>query len=130
MTKKEHIKYWLQISKHDLKTANVMFENKRYDWCLFLGHLILEKILKAFWVRDNKGDIPPKIHKLDKIASETKLQLNNKELDFLKELNEFNLETRYPDYKLKFYKICTKKYTENYFKKIKEFYKCLLKKIK
>lgn len=42
---------------------------------------------------------------------------------FLDEVNDFNLETRYPDYKHEFYARCTKKYAEEYFEKMKEQYK-------
>ncbi len=38
------------------------------------------------------------------------------------EVNDFNLEVRYPDYKHDFYRRCTKEYVEPYFIKIKEYY--------
>lgn len=49
MKQEEHIKYWLKSAEHDLESAETLFENRRYDWCLFLGHLVLEKVLKAFF---------------------------------------------------------------------------------
>ncbi|MBU1262965.1 HEPN domain-containing protein [bacterium] len=33
-----------------MDVAETLFQNKKYDWCLFIGHLVLEKILKAFYV--------------------------------------------------------------------------------
>ncbi len=45
MDKKEHINYWLKSAKHDLATAKDLFKNERYDWCLFLAHLVIEKTL-------------------------------------------------------------------------------------
>jgi len=56
---KEHIDYWLKSAAHDLEAAESLFENKRYDWCLFLGHLVIEKVLKAFFVRDNPINYHP-----------------------------------------------------------------------
>ena len=50
METKQHIEYWLKSAAHDLKAAETLFEHQRYDWCLFLGHLVIEKILKAFYV--------------------------------------------------------------------------------
>ncbi|MBU1600083.1 HEPN domain-containing protein [bacterium] len=47
---KEYIKYWLSSATHDMDVAETLFQNKKYDWCLFIGHLVLEKILKAFYV--------------------------------------------------------------------------------
>ena len=45
-------------------------------------------------------------------------------------VNTFNISTRYPDEKLKFYKMCTHEFTAENFRKIKEIYEFLLKKIK
>ena len=52
MDKKQRIRYWLDSASHDLDVAEILFQNKRYDWCLFIGHLVIEKVLKAFYVRD------------------------------------------------------------------------------
>jgi len=54
---KEHIEYWLKSASHDMEVAKTLFLNQKYDWCLFIGHLVIEKTLKAFYVRD-KQKIP------------------------------------------------------------------------
>lgn len=89
---------------------------------------MVEKTLKAFYVRDVQ-EFPPKTHKLENIAEKTQLKLSAEEIDFLKEINEFNLETRYPDKRFSFYQKCDYQFTKEYFEKIKEFYQCLLQKI-
>ncbi len=129
MMHEDEIKYWLKTAAHDLDVADALFTVRKYDWCLFIAHLVLEKCLKAFYVRDN-GKMPPPIHKLDILASHTKLKLSEEQVHFLKEVNEFNIEARYPDKKLSFYKLCTQDFTKEYFLKIKEFYQWLLKEIK
>ena len=63
----EDINYWLNAAAHDLDVAETLFEKSKYDWCLFIAHLVLEKTLKAFYVRDNRK-MPPPIHKLDILA--------------------------------------------------------------
>lgn len=123
------INYWLSTAAHDLDVAEFLFKNGRYDWCLFIAHLVLEKTPKAFYARDNQK-MPPPIHKLDILASKTKLNLSDEQLELLKKVNEFNIEARYPDKKFSFYKLCTKEFTEKYFTKIKELYKWLLEEIK
>ena len=120
--------YWLKSAEHDLDVAEALYEKGKYDWCLFIGHLVIEKVLKAFYVKDNQ-ELPPKIHKLDVIAAKTKLALTLKEVDFLREINQFYIEARYPDERLTFYKLCTKEFTEKYFRAIKDLYQCLLKKL-
>jgi len=122
MTKEEHITYWRKSAQHDLESAGSMFESRRYDWCLFVGHLALEKILKAAFVDKNDSDIPPKIHNLVRLAELSKIKLDDEQKFFLDKINDFNIQTRYPDYKLEFYQRCTKEFTNKYFNKIKEFY--------
>jgi HEPN domain-containing protein len=56
MTKQEHIDYWLKSAEHDLKTAQSLFKSGKYDWCLFIGHLVLEKTLKALFVNANENN--------------------------------------------------------------------------
>ncbi|NOZ63904.1 MAG: HEPN domain-containing protein [Caldiserica bacterium] len=129
MEYKEEVSYWLKAAAHDLEVAEILFERRKYDWCLFIAHLVLEKTLKALYVRDN-AKMPPPIHKLDILARETKLSFSLEDLEFLKKVNEFNIQARYPDKKFSFYKICTKEFAEKFFNRIKEFYKWLLKEIK
>lgn len=100
----EDINYWLNAAAHDLDVAETLFEKSKYDWCLFIAHLVLEKTLKAFYVRDNRK-MPPPIHKLDILALKTNLNLSTEKLEFLKKVNEFNIEARYPDKKFSFYKL-------------------------
>ncbi len=129
MKLQEHIDYWLKSAAHDLESAETLFEHGRYDWCLFLGHLVIEKMLKAFFVRDTQNQTPPFTHNLSMIAAHTSLNLTLQQENLLLELNQFNLRTRYPDYKLEFYQKCTRQFAEPYFAKIKELYQWLLQQI-
>jgi len=122
MTQEEHIKYWLDSADHDFETANTLFSSGKYDWCLFICHLVLEKLIKAFYVKNNDNKIPPKTHNLVRLVQLAQMELEENHLLFLDEVNDFNIEVRYPEYKNEFYKTCTKDFTENYFNKVKEFY--------
>lgn len=117
---KEHIKYWNESADNDLSAAKSLFGSGKYDWCLFIGHLVLEKRLKSLFVMNNDNKIPPKTHNLIKLAKLSKIPLTDDQRIFLDEVNDFNLEVRYPEYRNEFYKICTKKFTEKYFLKIQE----------
>jgi HEPN domain-containing protein len=130
MTKDEHIDYWLKSEDRDLSAAESLFQAKKYDWCLFIGHLVLEKTLKAIFVDNNENKVPPKTHNLVKLAQVSSLVLTDEQKVFLGEVDDFNLETRYPDYKLEFYNSCTKEFTDKYLTKIKEYYKWLKSQIK
>lgn len=123
MTKKEYIEHWKSISINDWKVAEDLFQTKHYLYALFFAHLVLEKLCKAHWIKDNTSNFPPKIHNLNKLISQSKLKLSDKELTFCADINKFVLEGRYPDYISNIYKIATKSYTQTYLKqceKLKE----------
>lgn len=126
---KQQITYWLESAAHDLEVAETLFKNQKYDWCLFIGHLVLEKVLKACYVRDRQ-EAPPWIHNLVRLAENTKLSFTEEQMAFLADVNDFNIEIRYPDYKFNFYKTCNKEFTEEQFSKIKGMYKWLLSQMK
>jgi len=130
MTIEEHIKYWLDSAAHDLDTAEHLFMSGKYDWCLFIGHLVLEKTLKALFVLKNNNKVPPKIHNLVKLARLSRINTDQEQEVFLGDVNDFHLEARYPDYKQKFFKKCTHSFTEKYFGGIKEYHKWLKSLIK
>ncbi len=118
MEVKEHIQYWLDSAEHDWDVAKNLYDSGKYDWCLFIGHLVLEKTLKALFVQDNNNQLPPKTHNLVKLVKRTGIMLSEEQIVFLDEVNDFNIETRYPQYKNELYKRCTKEFAENYYLKI------------
>jgi len=121
MEKLHIIEYWLSSAARDLDTAEILFQNSRYDWCLFIGHLVIEKTLKALYIRD-AGDAPPRIHNLLRLAELTTLRLSDEQKQIFMDITRFNIETRYPDYKHSFQKLCTKAFVEEYFAKIKDMH--------
>ena len=129
MTKKEHIEYWLNSAKEDMETMNYLYTGKRYVHALFFGHLYMEKICKALWVKNNRDNHPPKIHNLLRLLSGIEIGLEQNDLLFLDELEVYQLEGRYPDYANALIKQTTKKITEDYFKKIKSISKWLQQKL-
>jgi HEPN domain-containing protein len=73
MEKEDFVKYWVKSSEHDLNVAESLFSSEHFDYCLFIAHLSLEKLLKAFWVIANPENIPPKTHNLIYLAKQTNL---------------------------------------------------------
>ncbi|MDY6824775.1 MAG: HEPN domain-containing protein [Thermodesulfobacteriota bacterium] len=125
---KKHVTYWLESAEHDLDVAESLYANGKYDWCLFLGHLVLEKILKAYYVKYNE-ELPPRTHDLVRLSDMVGLVLEDEILEFFDIVNTFNVSTRYPDEKFKFYRLCTLEFAQENFTRIKEMRKWLLKKI-
>lgn len=124
----ELVKYWIDSAKEDFNVMGSLFKNKHYPYALYFGHLVLEKILKGYYVKTT-GKQSPYTHNLSYIAQESKLKLDKKQIVLLEDVTVFNIEARYPKRKFEFYKLCTKEYTEGYLSKIKEFYKWILKKV-
>ncbi len=74
--KEKLINYWIDSSDEDYETMIDMYNSKRYSWSLFIGHLMLEKLLKALYV-NLKSDYPPYIHNLLRMAEKADIKLNN-----------------------------------------------------
>ncbi len=87
----------------------------------------LEKLIKGLVVAATK-ETPPKIHDLILLAERAKLVLDDDLTTKLGVFNSFNLEARYPDYKLAFYKRCTKDFTAEQFAQVEEVYSWLKEK--
>jgi|SRR6056297_2805831 len=121
----DHINYWIVSAEHDLETAESLFSSEKYDWCLFLGHLVLEKALKAIFVFEHGQNLPPRTHNLVRLIQESSLTIDEETMLWLDRVNDFHIETRYPDVKREFYKMCTKEFTNEHLSRIKETFEWL-----
>ena len=118
--KKEIIAHWITMAGRDWKSAEALFQVGQYIHTLFFCHLVIEKLLKASWARDNVENEVPRIHDLEYLYNQTELSLSPEQVDFLRLINSWNLEGRYQDYKDKFYKATTQAYTKEKLKKVDE----------
>lgn len=129
MTNDELIRYWIDASEIDFKAMNNLFRSNDYVWALFLGHLVIEKLLKAIAL--NAGaDSVPKTHNLNKLAVLAGLNVNDELADLLDVITAFNIETRYPDYKKEFYNKADFDFTKFYITKISELRLWLIDQLK
>lgn len=115
------ISYWLKSARYDLSVANALFRTKKYPYSLFIGHLALEKLLKALVVKNTKKHAPFS-HSLPYLAEKSNIKFPERILIKLREFMEFHFEGRYPDANKAFYKKCTKKYTTIKLKELKEVF--------
>lgn len=112
------IKYWIETSDDDFETMLAMFETKRYSWALFVGHLMIEKLLKAYYVK-SKQDFPPFIHNLLRLAKLSEIGMTEEQKVFFVTVTAFNINARYDDYKMSFQKKCTLEYTAKWINELK-----------
>jgi len=87
---------WLKQADYDIKTAEIMFDNKRYFYAVFMCHLAIEKALKGIYL-DRLKEIPPKTHNLVYLVEKIKLLLPENLYDSVFALNRVSVPTRYPD---------------------------------
>lgn len=117
--------YWLKGANRDREVAEDLFKLKHYHWCLFMWHLVIEKVLKALIVQNNQEILPT--HDLVKLSKRTGLEFDQPQLEALTEATAFNLEARYDSYKNDFYKKATKEYAERWVNHLERLYQWLLK---
>lgn len=113
--------YWIESSDEDYNVMLDLKEKNRNTYCLFFGQMVIEKLLKALYAKNNKGaPYAPKTHDLLYLAEKLNIELTEEQEVTLNEITTFNLSTRYDDYKRAFYDKCTDEYTEEQIKKIEE----------
>jgi HEPN domain-containing protein len=119
MTKEELIKYWISSSDRDFQAMMHLLEKGDYTWALFIGHLVIEKLIKGFYVK-NLSNTPPFIHDLIRLAEKANLELDEYQKDLIDTISAFNLQARYNDYKMEFYYRCSKDFAEKWTNIIRE----------
>jgi len=87
---------WLKQADYDMETAEIMFDNKRYFYAVFMCHLSIEKALKGLYTQ-KLNKTPPKTHNLIFLVEKIKLELSEDLYDFIFTLNGVSVPTRYPD---------------------------------
>ena len=118
--------FWIESSDSDYETMKVLYNNKKNTWCLFLGHLVIEKLLKGLYAKNNpENPIAQKIHNLILLSQKANLEVPTEIREKIQVINTFNISARYDDYKKSFNEKCTDDYTTEQVKNIEEVQKWL-----
>ena len=112
------VKHWIETSDDDFNTMLILFRSKSYHWALFMGHIAIEKLLKAYYVKQ-KGSHAPFTHNLYRLAELGEIEISEEYADWLFKITTFNLNARYDDYKKEFYTMCTIDFAKEWIEKIK-----------
>lgn len=89
--------YWIKGASQDIDTAELLIREKHFLHGLFFCHLVLEKAIKAHYVKNNKQSAP-KSHNLIYLSENTGLSFTEETMVFFGILMRYQLEGRYPDY--------------------------------
>ena len=87
---------WRQGADEDWYVGARLVEDGSSRHGLFFAHLALEKMLKALVCRHTQ-DVPPRIHNLVRLSQLAGLEPRSEQMDLLAEMNQFNLQGRYPE---------------------------------
>lgn len=87
---------WFNQADYDFVTAKAMLETGRYIYTIFMCHLSIEKALKGIYAKKLKEN-PSKTHNLNYICEEMNFEIPVKFQDFMDNLNNLSVPTRYPD---------------------------------
>ncbi|MCK9414451.1 MAG: HEPN domain-containing protein [Prolixibacteraceae bacterium] len=117
--KERIINHWIESSDNDFKAMVDLYQTKNNNWALFMGHLVIEKLLKALYVK-SKGEFPPMVHDLRRICEKAEIDIDLSQQILLDSISRFNINARYDDYKQSFYQLCTDSFTAEWIEKIKE----------
>lgn len=128
MSQTEAIKYWIESAAEDWDVAIKLMADKKYHHALFFVQLTIEKLIKAFHIKNN-DDSPLYIHNLVLLAQKSGIELSEQQKEDLKEISSFNITARYDSYKRDFYNKATPEYATKWFDKADEFRQLLLAQI-
>ncbi|MCL1859075.1 MAG: HEPN domain-containing protein [Oscillospiraceae bacterium] len=114
--------YWLELCDDDLITAKALLDSSRFLHMGFFCHMIIEKSLKAV-ITENTGEIPPKIHDLQKLAKMGNVsnELSDEQSELLDKVMPLQIEARYPEYKEKISQKLNKEYCDRLIKETEDF---------
>lgn len=92
----EQVYYWRKGSEEDFAAARALLEKGHVRHAMFFAHLSLEKMLKSLVCRATNG-LAPKSHNLVILARRTGSSVEQDMMEFLADMDRFNLAGRYPD---------------------------------
>ena len=110
--------YWLSSSDKDYEVLLNLYQSRHYNWALFLGHIVLEKLLKAYFVK-KAGIHAPYSHDLRLLAKKCEVELPDDMALQLDVVTSFNINARYDTFTDDFQKRCTPGFSDEWFNNIK-----------
>lgn len=122
------IAYWRNSSEQDHQTMNNLLKSKDYNWALFIGHLVLEKLLKALYVKKHQKHAFF-THDLLRLSKRIELKTSEEQEEWLDEISTFNLNARYDNYKQDFQKLCNEEFTLKWINNIEKLRQWLIRKL-
>jgi len=113
------IKHWIDTSEKDYITMRHLLKSGDYSWAMFMGHLVLEKLIKAHYVKSQRKHALF-THDLLRLSTNAGLKFNEETEEWLDEISTFNINARYDNYKQDFYNLCTREFANLWSERIEK----------
>ena len=111
MTQDEIVRYWIETAEDNFASMKRIFSADEYVWALFVGHLVIEKLLKACCAR-TLGKEVPKTHNLLWLAEIANLETTEVQKETLSRLMLYQIKARYLDWRKQFQKSVSRERAE------------------
>jgi len=121
----KQIDYWINGAEDDIITANLLIQERRTLHGLFFCHLVIEKAIKAHFVKITK-EVAPRSHNLVYLSEKAELDFDDETQLFIGILMKYQLQGRYPDYSPN---LPNQSRVDEYFNKTKELLQWLKMKL-
>lgn len=120
---------WFKQAEYDIRTAEYLFDGRRYVYAVFMCHLSVEKALKGLYQK-RLGKMPPKVHNLIFLVETISLKLPEDLFHWVFSLNRVSIPTRYPEDLKGMQKNYNKRKTAEIIQKTREVLRWLKKELK
>jgi HEPN domain-containing protein len=105
------VQYWIELAQEDWPVVEHLYASRDYRYALFIGHLYLEKLLKALVVRV-LGEHAPRTYNLLLLAERAGLVLSEDRRNALIRITNYSIVNRYPDDPAAIRRRYTQEYTQ------------------
>ncbi|MFH2094697.1 MAG: HEPN domain-containing protein [Bacteroidota bacterium] len=85
--------HWIHSSDSDYDIMNNLYNSKDFHWSLFIGHLVIERLLKAIIVKKTKSHAPFD-HDLRRLGKLSGVEFDDEQKRWLDTITTFNLNAR------------------------------------
>lgn len=125
MANEKLVRYWIETAEDNFASMERIFAAGEYTWALFIGHLVIEKLLKACCAKKLGKDVP-KIHNLFRLAALAELDVSEKQKETFARLMVYHTKARYAEWGTQFRKVITREVAAQDLAAVKEIRQWLL----
>jgi HEPN domain-containing protein len=129
LTDEEKYQYWLSCAQNDMDSSEVMLQNGRWFYTVFMCQQAIEKLVKGLYIIYVDDNVP-RLHDINSIFDRFKDKLPEPLSDdhaaLFDTLSQFYLRSRYPDYTSALASLTTSETAQSIYRKSKGAFQWML----